>query len=175
MSKNNKKKSRGFALLFAVMTASVLLSIGLSIFNISLKELILSTASRDSQVAFYAADSARECILYWDVKIGAFPTCVGEGCDENNFLPGEPNIVCAGKTINFNRTEYRDGETEYRSSGSFFYPDSEGNDTLGTIPDAEFVISKEYSSGDIITILSTLGHNAGIGERRLERGLLQTY
>jgi len=62
------KKSKGFTLLFAVLAASLLLSIGLSIFSLTVKELTLSSYGRESQFSFYAADSGAECALYWDIK-----------------------------------------------------------------------------------------------------------
>ncbi len=62
------KRPKGFALLFAVLAASLLLSIGLSIFLLTVKELALSSYTRDSQFSFYAADSGAECALYWDLK-----------------------------------------------------------------------------------------------------------
>jgi len=55
-------------MLFAVLVGSVLLSIGLSIFNLTLKELTLSSAGRESQFAFYASDTGIECAFYWDFK-----------------------------------------------------------------------------------------------------------
>jgi len=48
------------------------LAVGLAVFNIGSKELILSATARDSQFAFYAADTGVECALYWDFKTGAF-------------------------------------------------------------------------------------------------------
>ncbi len=63
------KKNKGFALLFSVLVSSLLLTIGLSILNVSLKELAISTASRQSIYAFYAADSGREYALYTDTKL----------------------------------------------------------------------------------------------------------
>ena len=74
--KNNRtafqksKGNSGFALLFAVLMSSLMLSIGLSIFGIAIRELSISTAARQSIFAFYAADSGRECVLYWDIKKG---------------------------------------------------------------------------------------------------------
>jgi len=65
------KRSGGFALLFAVLVSSLLLTIGLSILNISLKELSISTASKQSIYAYYAADSGREYALFEDLKIGS--------------------------------------------------------------------------------------------------------
>ena len=40
----------------------------ISIYNITLKELILSSYGRNSQFAFYAADTGLECALYWNIK-----------------------------------------------------------------------------------------------------------
>jgi len=65
MEANNKK---GITLLITILAAGVLLSVSLSIFNIAMKELIISATGRESQVAFYAADSGIECFLFWDYK-----------------------------------------------------------------------------------------------------------
>lgn len=59
---------QGFTLLLAALVASITLALGTSIFGIVQKELILSSIGRDSQHAFYAADSGAECALYWDVR-----------------------------------------------------------------------------------------------------------
>lgn len=61
-----KAGSRGFTLFYAVLITSLLLSIALAVFNITLKELILSSDARESQNAFYSADTALECALFWD-------------------------------------------------------------------------------------------------------------
>ncbi len=66
--KKNLKKQSGFTLFVALIVSSLLLSIGLSLSNIILKQLIFSGSGRESQIAFYAADSGAECALYWDVK-----------------------------------------------------------------------------------------------------------
>lgn len=88
MKNNSKKiKNKGFALLYSVLIASVLLAIGLAIFNITIKELLLSSLGRDSQFAFYAADTGAECALYWDFKGNAFATS------------STSSIECAGNII----------------------------------------------------------------------------
>jgi len=61
----NKNGKKGFAMLFAVLASSIVLSIGLSIFNLTIKELTLSSSGSESQIAFYAADTGAECALYW--------------------------------------------------------------------------------------------------------------
>ena len=60
------KPTRGFALLFAVLVVSIVLTISLSLFNITYKQILLSSIVRESQVAFYAADSARNCAVHWN-------------------------------------------------------------------------------------------------------------
>jgi hypothetical protein len=64
---------KGFTLLLAALIASIVLSLGAAIFAIAQKELALSSIGRNSQFAFYAADTAAECALYWDVR-GSFAT-----------------------------------------------------------------------------------------------------
>lgn len=61
---NNKQK--GFTLLYAVLVSSIVLSASLSIINIALKQHKLSALSRESQIAFYAANTGVDCALYWN-------------------------------------------------------------------------------------------------------------
>jgi len=69
MVRQTHHRQKGFALLFSVLVSSLLLTIGLSIFGVALKELAISTASRQSIHAFYAADSGREYALFSQNKI----------------------------------------------------------------------------------------------------------
>jgi Tfp pilus assembly protein PilX len=62
------KKSSGFTLFIALIVSSLLLAIGFSLSTIILKQLIFSNSGKESQLAFYAADSGAECALYWDRK-----------------------------------------------------------------------------------------------------------
>lgn len=110
--KRDSQMKRGFVLLYAVLVASIALSIGLSLYAITLKELIISSSSRDSQFAFYAADAGTECALYWDVQERAFSTstqniitCAGSsmtvgGGTVSEFSLTLPNGACADVTVN---------------------------------------------------------------------------
>jgi Tfp pilus assembly protein PilX len=60
--------SRGFTLYLAVLIGGIVLAICLSLADFALKQVIISTTGRDSQYAFYAADSGIECAFYWDFK-----------------------------------------------------------------------------------------------------------
>ncbi|TSD03513.1 MAG: hypothetical protein Athens071416_194 [Parcubacteria group bacterium Athens0714_16] len=91
IQKNNKtikqESKKGFTLLMATVVSSLLLSIGISIYNITLKELILTSYGRNSQFAFYASDTGLECALFWDIKKDAFASTTPS------------NIECDGKSI----------------------------------------------------------------------------
>lgn len=88
--KTTRKKiqtTRGFTLLLAALVASIVLSLGSAIFSIAQKQVTLSSLGRDSQFAFYAADAAAECALYWDIRHNAFGTTtapVTPQCDNDN-------------------------------------------------------------------------------------------
>lgn len=77
-------RSAGFTVLLAALVASITLAIGVSIFEITQKQIILSSLGRDSQFAFYTGDTGAECALYWDVRHGYFGTSTPSGsavCD----------------------------------------------------------------------------------------------
>ena len=186
MLRNNKKiilnDRRGFALLFAVLTASLLLTIGIAIFSISFKELSISTSARESQVAFYAADSARECALYWDVKKGAFPACL-DTKTPCTMTTGPSTIVCNGSNssdILSNHFSTGAGNITYNSSTTnpfmqFSFTTQTGPDPLS--PQADVTVSKTFNAlnSNIVTTISAEGHNVSQSGRRLERGITQTY
>jgi len=58
----------GFTTLFAVLIASLLLSVGAAIYDVASKDLTFSIVTRESNFAIYAADTGVECALYWDSK-----------------------------------------------------------------------------------------------------------
>ena len=60
-----KHNNEGFALLISVIVTSIVLAIGLSILDLTLKELRLSTLSEGSEEAFHAANAGVECARYW--------------------------------------------------------------------------------------------------------------
>jgi len=94
-TKNSKLKteSRGFTLLLSALIASVVLALGVSIFEITLKQISLSSMGRDSQFAFYAADTGAECALYWDIRWNYFATTTPA-----NVIPPQPQ--CATLPLN---------------------------------------------------------------------------
>lgn len=55
----------GFALLMTLIVVTVVISIGLSVLDLSIKQVRLSTNARDSEIAFHAANAGMECARFW--------------------------------------------------------------------------------------------------------------
>lgn len=83
-----RRRSAGFAILYSVLVSSIILTIGLAIFNLTIKELLFSSLGRESQFAFYAADTGAECALYWDFVGDAFATSSSSSIEcANTIIP----------------------------------------------------------------------------------------
>jgi len=80
-----RNQQSGFALLMALIVVSVVVSIGLSVLDLTMKQVRLSTNSKDSETAFHAANAGLECARYWrtaesdDMEAGnsISPDCFG--------------------------------------------------------------------------------------------------
>jgi len=98
---------RGFALIIALVLSSVAAAITMTLTTLAYKNLILSSAARESQYAFYAADSSLECALYWDNGAhNAFTYTTN---------PGAISIMCAGVTVPLTGSSYNANTTMYQS------------------------------------------------------------
>lgn len=102
MNTQETTKEKGFTLLYAVLVSILVIAVGASIISIALKQTILSNSSRDSQIAFYAANTGIECALYWDIqgvegdrKGHVFPLY---SADED-LATNTDDITCAGGNI----------------------------------------------------------------------------
>jgi Tfp pilus assembly protein PilX len=89
-------KNQGFTLFIAIVVTGTLLVISTGIINIALKQSSISGSGRESQNAFYAADTGMECALFWDVKNPsgntAFATSTGSiiFCNKDASNPAVP-------------------------------------------------------------------------------------
>lgn len=131
------QKDKGFTLFAAIVTAGILLLIATGVASLAVRQSLISSSGRQSQHAFYAADTGIECALYWDVKnpagFSAFSTTTGSniycnkdldnlgnewavgGSDTSTFGPitFEPEVYCTVVTV----TKEDDGSTEIESRG----------------------------------------------------------
>jgi len=121
---------RGFTLLLATIIASLLLAVGAAMFSIIKKQVILSSIGRDSQFAFYAADTGAECALYWDLRQDRFSATSSPwndlACDQQNLGPiqfieygtpmtfeYQPSGYCARVSV----TKFTDNSTKVDARG----------------------------------------------------------
>lgn len=63
--KNNQK---GFALLYSVLVAVLVVAVGASVVSLAIKQVVLTGTARESEYAFYAANTGIECARYWDTR-----------------------------------------------------------------------------------------------------------
>lgn len=187
--KKKQKSKSGFALLFSILLASFLISLGISIFSISLKQIQISTSLRDSQSAYYAAESALECALYWGTSAqNYFPPCTNLTSKTQCPLQNSPSdsvpvhFSCNGNSIDLTFTDSTDvnGPTTFDTGliQNFFQASS----TSSSTPVADIQITKSFipnvpsdGTGYVKTTITTWGHNTSIIGRRVERALSKTF
>ncbi len=198
---NSKKIQKGFALLMAVIITSTLLLISYALSNISLKELTLSYAGKDSQVAFYAADAGVECALYWDIRNpdtgpgasafdpnisnnnGAGIWCNGNFIQTTSSVSDDPHVPTVP-----NPSKFLIGgglvSGENTSTSTFYMkidPTGTHQDVTDYTPPCAIVrVGKRNDTVDpakVITIIESRGYNTCDinNARRLERALRVVY
>ncbi len=98
---NTQHTSKGFALLITIITLTVIISVTLAIVELSLKQLELSVNSKDSELAFHAANAALECARFTrKVETAAF-----EGGLPVDFTCLNQTDVNVAKTLSVSGTE----------------------------------------------------------------------
>jgi type II secretory pathway pseudopilin PulG len=62
---DKQKQQSGFALLVSLIVVAAVLSIGLAILDLSVKQVRLAATTKDSEIAFHAANAGMECARFW--------------------------------------------------------------------------------------------------------------
>lgn len=86
LSAQNNREG-GFALLMSLIVVGVLISIGLTVLELTVAQIQLSSDARDSETAFHAANAGVECAIYsrrqnaaeMETGQNIAPTCFGVG------------------------------------------------------------------------------------------------
>lgn len=68
MKSVTNNKDQGFALLMTLIVVGVVISVGLSMLDLALKQVRLSSNAKDSEIAFHATNAGVECAQYWRLK-----------------------------------------------------------------------------------------------------------
>ncbi len=150
------RKTRGFTLLIAMVLCSTLLLILSGVVSLAVRQARIASAGRESQMAFYAADTAMECALYWDIHNPSGNTAFD---------------TSTGTTINCNYTPTNTGN-QWVVGGSLI-------STVGPItflPDPYCATATVRKSGPV-TIIEAKGYNTcdTASGRRVERAVRVTY
>ncbi len=165
------KNNKGFTLLFTSLIVSLILSISLSIAATTLSQFLLSSSGRESQLAFYNADSGIECAKYYDSnKVdyefanhpnGYYPTSQTEAN-----LP--LSITCTGKVAQPNNTLPNITVYNINMPGPTCEPSK---------PSFVLKITRTSIGARFATKIESRGYNTcdTTNPRRLERGLQANY
>jgi hypothetical protein len=171
-----KKNNRGFALIVAVILSGVAAAVTVTLTTLAYKSLVLSSTAKESQYAFYAADSALECALFWD-----------NGSDKPNGIQGSAFKYAASPSpVTIHCPVTIDSATEITLVGSS--PDSETSEyrsgwfSVNDARCAQIIVYKGNSSNPT-TKLYANGVNKSCAEfsastnssRTVERGLKASY
>lgn len=88
----NHKQQSGFALLMTLVIVSAVISIGLTLLELTIKQLRLATNAKDSENAFHAANAGVECLRYWRLTSAtAFENGTGDTVPMTCFGSGAVN------------------------------------------------------------------------------------
>jgi Tfp pilus assembly protein PilX len=160
----------GFTILFAVIVSSLILALGLGIVAITMKEVKLSGAGRDSQLAFYAADSGLECAMYYDIVKYGFAT--------SSSLVGLPSITCNGNslTVDPGLPTPDSATSTFRMYMEYAGAVPSSIPVVGK-PCADVAVIKYVDTGQAKTKIDSRGYNTcdENNSRRLERGYSVEY
>lgn len=148
--------SRGVTLFVSIVIAGTLLLVSMGIINVAVRQAFLTSAGRESQYAFYAADTGIECALYWDVKnstgVSAFSTTTGTSirCNRDANNPSNEFVVGGSSVSTF---------------------------TMTFLPDPYCARVTVTKSADGSTKVESLGYNTcnSSNPRRVERAVRATY
>ena len=156
-------KKNGFTLLYASMVSGLLLAIGAAILDITVKQVSLSAAGRESQFAFYNADTGTECAIYLyrnsksDVcPAGLFPAAGDSSNTDPSCSTAYTTATCLGSTM-----------TSYTNLPSGKYAFSIASSSPNNIC---FDVTIDRSVANITKIISK-GYNTCSTVNRFERAI----
>lgn len=169
INKYTKNKNSGFTLLFASLIGSLVFTIGLAILSISIKQLSLTTAGRESQQSFYSADAGIECALLLDRGAGDSSCRSGFFGVASSTAPSEIS-VCDTDSEAYTASEYQqcyghpiDITREVDSSdadsviSSFTLSDNVDTDICFNVQVVKKLVNSNYSY--IESIIESRGYN----------------
>jgi Tfp pilus assembly protein PilX len=135
----------GFALLITIVVISVVLAVGISLLNITVKQINLSITGRDSEVAFSAAQAGIECVQ----------VILNQNIDyvSGTPLPGTADCIGGSGTLSRTENDPQANVDRYAYQRSWD-ADDEGGDDVCTDFDIYII---DATSGDETVTFSNQG------------------
>lgn len=189
IKQKNKMREKGFTLLFAVLVSTLIVSISATVISIAVRQTIISGTSRESQYAFYAANTILECATYWDV-VGVtstsnvvFPYETGSpaetrvtGAETDTIKCGGGNITTGdGFTTSFAQKVW-DKSSQNKTIIYMELKDKDNKFNHSYCAQATITKSKN-GANPVLTTIDARGYNTCnlTSPRAVERGLVQSY
>ena len=153
---HNITYSGGYTLLFAVLISAVVLSVAISVLNISRKELTLTSSIRESGYAINAADAGYECAVYWDRNFSPSPFTHSAtysqsvGCSQGSAAPLSTVSEDASGSVGGN------GPWKF-----YFYFQLYDTSNVATGRCVAVEVDKQIKSGTTYTDMYVQGYNIG--------------
>jgi hypothetical protein len=187
----DKSKKAGFTILYAILIAGLLLAVGVSIFNISIREFNLSLYANQSQEAMFAADAGYECAFFWnDSRFidSAGNLYRGFATSTESAVMVKPIMKCGTRFSAFNPVA-GGGDLDMRDpyisavdatsavSNFILYLDGTESDPNFTGKCAVVSVTNSLVSGAAVTQIDSRGYNTcdGSNPRIVERGITLYY
>ena len=134
---SSQVKNRGFTLFIAITLTATLLLVAAGVVALAVRQSFILNSGRESQHAFYAADSGIECALYWDMKnpsgTSAFSQSSGSQISCNNQTMAVGGNSVSTFTLNLLPDAYCAIVTVTKTGGGTTATDSSGNGSTGTL------------------------------------------
>ncbi|MFT7644710.1 MAG: hypothetical protein ACI9BF_000365 [Candidatus Paceibacteria bacterium] len=172
---NKQSSESGFALLMTLIVVGVVLSIGMSILELSIKQVRLSTIAKESELAFHAANAGLECASYWRRKssdkmengepLNPAPSCFNVEAD-SNVLNTSPDVEDDGEAFLYEYS-FSWGDGNSRCTQIYTLVASSTASGVGMTVTNMFALIPGYTEGDDMTcdpgsrctVISVQGYN----------------
>ncbi len=191
--KNSPHNEQGLALLMTMLITAVLLAVGSSLLNITLKQYQFSGIGLQSEMAFQAAHAGMECISYHDAL--TYPNSKFDVPNTGGSVAPEANLACMGQSSNdlVNGSNNVVSGEEQRFQYTWTNTNVPGSPSVctdvsiykfsnsSTAQDMTAVLGRAGSCapGVVCTIIKSRGYNVPCGSiqtpRTIEREITQRY
>lgn len=142
----------------SLVVTGVMLLVSTGIISLAVKQSLISNSGRESQMAFYAADTGMECALYWDVK--------NIGVNESAFSTSTTSVVTCNEDANNPNNHWTVGGASVSVMGDITF-----------LPEPACARVTVTKNADGTTLVESLGYNTcdTTNPRRVERAVRATY